>query len=386
MAADHGRGGPHVLDPPIGARADEHPIDRDRRDRRAGLRAMYSSAAATALRSVGIGELGRIGHVAADIGHLGRRGAPGDLRLHVAGVGTSRRGRISRPDRSATAASGHGGVEILRRKRPAAQIGERLFVGRDQSRPGAGLDRHVADRHPLLHGQPADRLAGVLDAVADAAAGREPADEIEDQVLGRDARAEPAIDADLHRLRLVLQERLGGQHVLDFAGADAEGQRAEGAVRGGVAIAADDGHARLGIAQFGADHVDDRPGWRRGCRRGGCRSRGSCAAACRSAASRSGRRSAGCDRSSARCDRWWPHRHARQVGALAFGVGTSEVEHVLATQTLLQHKPKTMEISVDDRLGPGVTAKNLILYLIGRLSTSGGVGYCIEYTGEAIRA
>ena len=73
-------------------------------------------------------------------------------------------------------------------------------------------------------------------------------------------------------------------------------------------------------------------------------------------------------------------------GALAFGMGTSEVEHVLATQTLLQHKPKTMEVCVDGRLSPGVTAKDLILYLIGRLSTSGGVGYCIEYTGEAIRS
>ena len=73
-------------------------------------------------------------------------------------------------------------------------------------------------------------------------------------------------------------------------------------------------------------------------------------------------------------------------GALAFGIGTSEVEHVLATQTLLQYKPKTMEICVNGRLGPGVTAKDLILYLIGRLSTSGGVGFCMEYTGEAIRA
>ena len=72
-------------------------------------------------------------------------------------------------------------------------------------------------------------------------------------------------------------------------------------------------------------------------------------------------------------------------GALAFGIGTSEVEHVLATQTLLQHKPKTLEIRVDGRLPPGVTAKDLILYLIGRISTSGGAGYCIEYTGEAIR-
>ena len=73
-------------------------------------------------------------------------------------------------------------------------------------------------------------------------------------------------------------------------------------------------------------------------------------------------------------------------GALAFGIGTSEVEHVLATQTLLQHKPKTLELRVDGRLPPGVTAKDLILYLIGQISTSGGTGYCIEYTGEAIRA
>jgi 3-isopropylmalate/(R)-2-methylmalate dehydratase large subunit len=73
------------------------------------------------------------------------------------------------------------------------------------------------------------------------------------------------------------------------------------------------------------------------------------------------------------------------MGALAFGIGTSEVEHVLATQTLLQHKPKTMLVRVDGRLAAGVTAKDLILYLIGRLTTSGGVGYCIEYAGEAVR-
>lgn len=72
-------------------------------------------------------------------------------------------------------------------------------------------------------------------------------------------------------------------------------------------------------------------------------------------------------------------------GALAFGIGTSEVEHVLATQTLLQARPKTCEIRVEGRLPQGVTAKDLILYLIGRLTTRGGVGYCIEYTGEAIR-
>ncbi len=73
-------------------------------------------------------------------------------------------------------------------------------------------------------------------------------------------------------------------------------------------------------------------------------------------------------------------------GALAFGIGTSEVEHVLATQTLLQYLPKTYELRVDGQLAPGVTAKDLILYLIGKLTTSGGTGYVLEYTGEVIRA
>ena len=72
-------------------------------------------------------------------------------------------------------------------------------------------------------------------------------------------------------------------------------------------------------------------------------------------------------------------------GALAFGIGTSEVEHVLATQTLLQYKPKTFEMRIDGRLPRGVTAKDLILYLIGQIGTDGGTGYVIEYTGEAVR-
>jgi 3-isopropylmalate/(R)-2-methylmalate dehydratase large subunit len=73
-------------------------------------------------------------------------------------------------------------------------------------------------------------------------------------------------------------------------------------------------------------------------------------------------------------------------GALAFGIGTSEVEHVLATQTLLQYLPKTYELRVSGELAPGVTAKDLILYLIGQLSTHGGTGYVLEYTGSAIRS
>lgn len=73
-------------------------------------------------------------------------------------------------------------------------------------------------------------------------------------------------------------------------------------------------------------------------------------------------------------------------GALAFGIGTSEVEHVMATQTLIQTKPKTFELRIDGELSRGVTSKDLILYLIGKLSTSGGTGYVLEYTGDAIKS
>ena len=73
-------------------------------------------------------------------------------------------------------------------------------------------------------------------------------------------------------------------------------------------------------------------------------------------------------------------------GAFALGIGTSEVEHVLATQTLRQFKPKTMEVRVDGELPAGVTAKDIILGIIGKIGTSGGAGYVVEYTGEAVRA
>jgi 3-isopropylmalate/(R)-2-methylmalate dehydratase large subunit len=72
-------------------------------------------------------------------------------------------------------------------------------------------------------------------------------------------------------------------------------------------------------------------------------------------------------------------------GAIAFGIGTSEVEHVLATQTLPQIKPKTMAINVEGALPDGVTAKDLILAIIGQIGTGGGQGYIVEYRGEAIR-
>ncbi|APZ99217.1 3-isopropylmalate dehydratase large subunit [Sphingopyxis sp. QXT-31] len=74
------------------------------------------------------------------------------------------------------------------------------------------------------------------------------------------------------------------------------------------------------------------------------------------------------------------------IGALAFGIGTSEVEHVLATQTLLLQPSKTMEVRVEGAVGPGVSAKDIILHITGTIGAAGGTGHVIEYTGSAIRA
>jgi 3-isopropylmalate/(R)-2-methylmalate dehydratase large subunit len=74
------------------------------------------------------------------------------------------------------------------------------------------------------------------------------------------------------------------------------------------------------------------------------------------------------------------------LGALAFGIGTSEVEHVLATQTLLQRPAKNMLVRVDGSLGFGATAKDMVLAIIGKIGTAGGTGHVIEYAGEAVRA
>ena len=74
------------------------------------------------------------------------------------------------------------------------------------------------------------------------------------------------------------------------------------------------------------------------------------------------------------------------LGCVAFGIGTSEVEMVMASQCILQTKPKTMRITVDGTLGKGVTAKDMALYIMSKITTSGATGYFIEYAGEAVRA
>ena len=74
------------------------------------------------------------------------------------------------------------------------------------------------------------------------------------------------------------------------------------------------------------------------------------------------------------------------MGAVAFGIGTSEVEMVLASQCILQTRPRTMRITIDGKLGKGVTAKDVALYMMSKMTTSGATGYFVEYAGEAVRS
>ena len=148
---------------------------------------------------------------------------------------------------------------------PSLEVGEGDVVGRDEPGLGAGLDRHVADRHAALHREPGDRVAAVLDHRADPAARADAPDDGEDHVLGGGAGGQLAGDGDRHRARPLLGERLRGEHVLDLAGADAEGR------------------ARR-----------RRRGWTCGCRR----TRSSCPGACGPAPGRSRGRCPGWDRPS----------------------------------------------------------------------------------------
>ena len=154
---------------------------------------------------------------------------------------------------------GHGLVPCSARGRhgPALEIGEGGLVRRHKPCARAAFDGHVADRHPPFHGERADRGAGVLDHVAGAACGADLADDGEDHVLAGDARRQVAGDRDAHVARALLVQRLGREHMLDLAGADAEGEAAEGAVCCGVAVAADERRARQRQALLRPDDVDD---------------------------------------------------------------------------------------------------------------------------------
>jgi hypothetical protein len=116
----------------------------------------------------------------------------------------------------------------------AVEVLECRVIRGDQARPRATFDAHVADRHPLIHGQAADRLACVFEHVTGATTDADPRDQVQDDVLGTHARGQPAVDADLVGLRVALEERLRRQDHLNFGRPDPERERAERPVRAGV--------------------------------------------------------------------------------------------------------------------------------------------------------
>ena len=130
-------------------------------------------------------------------------------------------------------------------------------VHRDQAGAGAAFDGQVAQGHAPFHRQRAHGLAGIFDDIAGAAGGADLGDHRQGDVLGGDAFGQLAVHGDAHVLGLLGAQGLGRQHMLDFGGADAEGQRAERAMGGGVAVAADDGGAGQGPALFRPDDVHD---------------------------------------------------------------------------------------------------------------------------------
>ena len=145
----------------------------------------------------------------------------------------------------------------LGNERASFEVSEGHVVWRDHAGARATFNGHVADGHAAVHGKGTNRFAAIFRDVAGAAADPDFADDGEDDVFRGHAFGALAIYHDVHRLGATLYEALRGQHVFHFAGADTESQRAERAVCGRMAIAADDGLAGLGDAQFGADDVHD---------------------------------------------------------------------------------------------------------------------------------
>ena len=255
----HGGGFAHVFDAAIGATADEHLVDGDVVDGLAGLQAHVGERALDGAAFVGVLFLVRVGHAGVHAQHHFWRGAPGDLRHDVGGVelddGVEHGVRI----RVQRLPVGRGLVPLHAggRQGAAFDVFNGLVVHGHQARARTGLDGHIANGHAAFHAHGAEDGARKLDGVARAARRADLADDGQHHVLGCDALGQRAVHLYQHVLGLLGQQSLRGHHVLDLAGADAVRQRAEGAVRGGVRVAAHHRHARQGGAVFGANHVHD---------------------------------------------------------------------------------------------------------------------------------
>jgi len=259
LAFDEMRGGAEIVETGIGAGADEDAVHGNIRDGRSGLEAHVFERAFGGFLIVQVLEIVRVRYARGYAGDHAGICTPGDLRSDFFGLQLD--GHIEFGVfvgmQQFPALDGFLKFFPSRNEGPAFEIRERGVIGRDHSSAGAAFNGHVADGHAAFHGKFANGLAAVFRNVARAAADADFADDGENDVLCGDAFRAFAVHENVQRFGFRLHKALRGENVLHFAGADAEGKGAEGAMRGSVAIAADDGVAGLRDAEFRADNVNN---------------------------------------------------------------------------------------------------------------------------------
>ena len=253
------RRGTDVFNARISTRADKHLVDLNINDGRVGLEVHVRQRAFHPLALHLVRFLRRVGHFATHAGHHLRVSAPGDLRLYLSGI-QLHHGIKMRAFVTVQRAPVFRGLVPLRargRKHTALAIGNCFLVTCHHARTCAGLNGEIAQSHTPFHRQIAYRTTGELNRMAGAASGADLADDRKRDVLGCNAHTQLAIDHNIHILVFLHHHALRGEHMLDLAGADAERQCPECAVRAGVRIAAHHRHAGQGRTILRPDHMHD---------------------------------------------------------------------------------------------------------------------------------
>src|SRR5665213_2621910 len=252
-SAQHLRGAAQVGQPPVGAAADEYHVDRLIADRLASAQPHVRQRLVEYRVIARIRNRTRDGHHHAGIGAVGHHGF--DLGAVEREFPIKLGARVARQCPPALERTLPAGAAW--RSGASLEVRKRGLVRGDHAGARAGLDRHVAHGHALFHRQCANHRAAVFEYMAGTAGNPDPADDRQDQVLSRDRAAQCALDVERKGLRPPLQQALGREHVSDFGRTDAEGEGAEGPVRTGVAVAADQSLAGLREPELRTNDVND---------------------------------------------------------------------------------------------------------------------------------